>query len=369
MAETFNGQLRANEIYSAIYNAIISQEVFSDPIKGGIHSLADKFKTEGSEYGDTKLFYSVQIGKVFDWGSAYGNERIEAKNLLELHRAPDPACEKVVLDTFKIIPLTVDSFLSKRAWGNEYTFGQFNSVLLGTLQQTKRVYEATMVNTAVGTIETSTGKQTQTVELESGATEEDNRLNAQEIAKKIADILVDIQDVSRDYNDLGYVRAYVPEDVMFVWNADFYNKITKIDLPSLFHKDGLVDRLGEHVLPGRYFGTVNTASKTTGGSLTRALKAFYDADTDKYYNAGDSLNGVTLVDDGEIVVPSYEVDPNVICKIIGKDALQYMSGFETQSEFFNARSQTTNTYLIFGHSDLQKSRLSEKPWITLKVAE
>lgn len=362
MATAFNGTLNANEIYASIYNMIISQEVFSNPIKGGIHSLADKFKTEGSEYGDTKLFYSVQIGKVFDW-----NNDAEAANLLNLHRAPDPACEKVVLDTFKMIPLTVDSFLSKRAFANEYAFGQFNSVLLGTLAETKKVYEATMVNTAVGTIETAIGKQTQEVELESGATEEDNRLNAQEIAKKIADILVDIQDVGREYNDLSYVRAYAPEDVMFVWNADFYNKITKIDLPTIFHKDGLVDRLGEHVLPGRYFGTVNTVSKTTGTQLTRALKAIQVGNT--FYNAGDSLNGVTLVSEGEIVVPSYDVDPNVICKIIGKDALQYMSGFETQSEFFNPRSQTTNHYVIFGHSDLQKSRLSEKPWITLKVAE
>lgn len=55
----FTGQLNTNEIYSALYNMIISQEVF-DRI-GDSSELVDKAKVDGSLYGDTKLFYAADV--------------------------------------------------------------------------------------------------------------------------------------------------------------------------------------------------------------------------------------------------------------------------------------------------------------------
>ena len=52
---TFTGQLRSNEIFAALYNMIISQEVFADNIKGT--DLVDEARVDGGHYGDTKLFY------------------------------------------------------------------------------------------------------------------------------------------------------------------------------------------------------------------------------------------------------------------------------------------------------------------------
>ena len=121
---TFNGTLRSNEIFSALYNMIISQEVFADNIKGS--DLVDQARVDGGLYGDTKLYYSTDALASAEWGND-----AEATNLLALHRPDAPKCQAIVLDKFRQIALTVDNYLSKRAWADEGAFSSFNSVMLG----------------------------------------------------------------------------------------------------------------------------------------------------------------------------------------------------------------------------------------------
>lgn len=47
----FNGQLNQNEIFAAIYNMIISQQVFADNIYTTKSTLADMSRVDGSLYG------------------------------------------------------------------------------------------------------------------------------------------------------------------------------------------------------------------------------------------------------------------------------------------------------------------------------
>ena len=105
---TFNGTLRSNEIFSALYNMIISQEVFADNIKGS--DLVDQARVDGGLYGDTKLYYSTDALA----SAAWGNDA-EAANLLDIARPEAPKCQAIVLDVFRQISLTVDNYLSKRA--------------------------------------------------------------------------------------------------------------------------------------------------------------------------------------------------------------------------------------------------------------
>lgn len=121
----FNGQLRSNEIFSALYNMIISQEVFADNL-GKHQTLVDKARVDGSLYGDTKLYYSTDVLKSAPWGND-----AEAANLLALHRPEAPKCQAIHLDQFRQICLTVDNYLSKRAWATEGAFSSFNGVMLG----------------------------------------------------------------------------------------------------------------------------------------------------------------------------------------------------------------------------------------------
>lgn len=377
----FNGRLNANEIFASIFNMIISQQVFTDNIKDTKASLVDASRVDGSMYGDTKLYYATDILRSYAWGGD-----AEAERLLELDRPEDPQCQAITLDVFRQIRLTVDNYLTKRAWSTENAFNEFNSVMLGWIRDTKRVYDSTTYNAFIGTYETKEGKQSVTIQLptDENNQEAENRLQAQTIATKLADILVDLEDVSRDYNDYENMRSYSADDFRYVWNASFVNKINKLDLPTIFH-DGFIDKFAEYTLPARYFGTLGkvTGSQILSDGLTyRALKevdvTLVEALTYKgkslpvgtkfHLFAGDVIpNKVVVASATEILVPFYVEDSTIVMKIVHKDAVPYMSGFEAGTSFFNARALTENRYLTFGHNTLVA--LHDKPFITFRATE
>ena len=179
--------LNANEIFATIYNMIISQQVFSDNIKGTYGDLASKFKTDGTLYGDTKLFYATDALTSQPWTN-YN----EASNLLAVNKPKDPECQYVQIDQFRMIWLTLDNYLTKRAWSTEGAFSQFHAVMTDWMGKTKSVYESRLINTFVGNTEFSStttlavAKGTINVDLTtakgSASTEEEaRRLEAQEI--------------------------------------------------------------------------------------------------------------------------------------------------------------------------------------------
>lgn len=354
---TFNGQLRSNEIFAALYNMIISQQVFADNIYDTKASLVDMSRVDGSMYGDTKLYYSTDVLKSVPWGND-----AEAANLLALHRPEAPECQAIHLDQFRQISLTVDNYLSKRAWGTEGAFSSFNSIMLGWIRDTKRVYDSTLFNTYIGTTSTNAGNQTITIELpvDDAGTEATNRLQAQRIAAEMADLIVELEDVSRDYNDYGNLRSYSSDDLVTVWNSEVVNKINKLDLPTIFHKDGLMDKFAEYTLPARYFGDVNTSGGTTSGANI-SVRSLVEKDYGKVHVfPGDLLPGNTAYEANE----TYTVNPNILFKVMHKKSVPYMSAFEVGTSFFNPKSLTENHYLTWGYNTLEY--LKNYPFITVK---
>lgn len=339
----FNGQLNSNEIFGSIYNMIISQQVFADNIKGMYGELVGKVKTEGSMYGDTKLFYATDVLKSRPWLND-----AEAGNLLAVNRPKDPECQAITLDQFRQIDITVDNYLSKRAWGTEGAFSNFNSVILGWIRTTKDIYEATLINSYMGTVKTEANKALVEIAVSDvvgkATGEEANKLEAMAIAQGLADLFVDMKDVSRDYNDYQFLRSYDLDDLYVVWNSKFVNKIRKVDLPTIFHKDGLVDKFEEHILPARYFGEVNTGTGTGDGTTVRSL-------VEKDYGETHVFPG-DLVPSGQAYAANetYTEDADIICKVFHRDSVKFMSAFEVGTSFFNPRSLTENHYLTFGYS-------------------
>lgn len=61
--------LNQNEIYAALSNMIISQEVFGDPLGGLSSSLVDRARVDGGLYGDTKLYVSTDALRSYPWGN------------------------------------------------------------------------------------------------------------------------------------------------------------------------------------------------------------------------------------------------------------------------------------------------------------
>ena len=357
---TFNGQLRSNEIFSALYNMIISQQVFADNIAGTNSKLMEANRTDGSLYGDTKLYYSTDVLKSTPWGND-----AEAANLLALHRPPAPECQAIILNVFRQISLTVDDYLSKRAWGTEGAFSSFNSIMLGWIRDTKRVYDATLFNSYVGTAETTVGKQSQTITLPAVAddAEAQARMQAQTIAEAMANILVDLTDVTRDYNDYQNLSSFNESDIVVVWNSAFVNKIKKLDLPTIFHNEGLIDKFGEYVLPARYFGKVNTSASTAPASNT-TVRALVEKDySGTHVFPGDLLpnNAAYLANE------TYTEDGTIAFKMMYRRSVPFMSAFEVGTSFFNPKSLTENHYLTWGHNTLEY--LKNYPFVTVRAEE
>ena len=389
--------LNPNEIFASIANMIISQEVFADNL-GKHQALVDKARVDGGLYGDKKLYYSTDVLKSHPWGND-----AEASNLLALDRPADPKVQDITLDVFRQIRLTVDNYLSKRAWSDEGAFSSFNSVMLGWMRETKRVYDGTLYNCFIGATQTSTGKQIVSIDLGTGSGHplynltgvEKEQMEAMLIAQAIADLLVEMGDYTRDFNDNQFLRSYANEAVKVVWNAKYVNKIRKIDLPTIFHKDGLVDKFEEDVMPARYFGDVITAAnKASYSDATPAAGKPIDADDDTYVPGSNHANGciramvekdVTVSAVAYHVFPGDEIPAGATIKaggdfelgevyiekadIIGKVLVKlppFMSAFEVGTSFFNPRSLTENHYLTFGHNTLEY--LKNYPFITVKAA-
>lgn len=370
---TFTGQLRPNEIYGALYNMIVSQQVFADNIYDTKASLVDAARVDGGLYGDTKLYYSTDVLRTYPWGND-----AEAANLLSLDRADSPETQAIVLDVFRQIRLTLDNYLSKRAWSTEGAFSEFNSVMLGWIRDTKRVYDSTTYNTFIGTNETAIGGQeiTITVGAEPAATagntdiEAYNRLTAQQIAQRMSNLVVDLEDVTRDYNDYGHLRSYDSNSLIAVWNSAVVNKINKIDLPMMFHADmAKADKFAEYTLPARYFGKVNTAAGTAPASNT-SIRALEEAD----YTVGEGTAAVTThVFPGDLLPggaaytanKTYTEDPTIAFKIMHKRSVPFMSAFEVGTSFFNPRSLTESQFLTWGRNSLE--HLKNYPFITVRV--
>ena len=360
---TFNGTLNTNKIYAAIFNMIISQRVFGDNIKGTNARYMEEAREDGTLYGDTKLYYSCDILKSRDWLND-----AEAANLLALERPQAPKCQSITIDTFRIIKVTLDNYLSKQAWSTEGAFSQFNSVIESMLSDTKRVYDSTLFNTFIGTHETDVGKQSITITLPKEpadtATEQDieayNRVSAQTIATKLADIFDELEDPNRDYNDYAFMRSYDMGDFKVIWNSEYLNKISKLDLPTIFHKD-IYKGLLEDKLPAKYFGKVNTLSGTTSASNS-SIRSLIETDyAGTHIFPGELLPGDTAYEANT----TYTEDATIACKIYKKGAVPFMSAFSVATSFFNPQSLTDTRMLIFGHNTLEQ--LHDYPYITVRA--
>ena len=371
----FNGQLRSNEIFAGLFNMIISQEVFVDNFADN-YRLVDKARVDGSLYGDTKLYYSVDILETRDWG------KDSDTNLLQLERPKGPEVQAIHLDIFKQIGLTVDYYLTKRAWMDEGSFTSFNSVMLGMITETKKVHEGTLYNVFIGTTEATGTKQNiewAISDVVGNATGlEAAKLEATEIGRQMADLLVELKDYSRDYNDYGHLRSYSEGAIKVVWNSSIYNRIRKVDLPTIFHKEGIIDKFDSEVLPARYFGVVTTsADAASGGAIasnavvadkgvrTRVEKKITVSSKVYHLFPGDLIPAGATVGGTS---PQFEYneayieDPDIICKIFVRYP-PFMSAFQTGTSFFNAKSLTENHYVTWGYNTLEY--LKNYPYITV----
>lgn len=389
---TFTGQLNPNKIFAALFNMIISQQIFSDNL-GKTNRLVDRAKEDGTLYGDTKLYYSTDVLASYPWGADS-----ESGQLLQTFRPKAPKIQGITISVFRQIPITIDNYLSKQAWSDVYSFSQFNSVMLGWLGDTKKVYEGTTYDAFIGTSHGTTAGQNLELDLTtitSGLTGiEKRQMEGLEIGDFLANLMVDMGDYLRKYNDYEHLRSYNMDQIDVIWNSKYLNKIQKVQLPTIFHKDDVVAKINNDYLTPRFFGTVITSTNISNYSdSTPTTGKPIDSDTGAYTPGSNNANG-TIRTLGEVQVtvggtayhlfagdeiPSgatikasgdfepgsvYIEDANVMCKVLVK-LPPYMSAFSVETSFFNAKALNENHYLTFGHNALEY--LQNYPLITISV--
>ena len=230
--------------------------------------------------------------------------------------------------------------------------------MLGWMKETKRVYDGTLYNVYIGTTVSPKTTQTRGIPVK-GLT--DAKEEAMLIAQGLADLFVEMGDYSRKFNDNGFLRSYDKDGIKVIWNSKFVNKIRKVDLPTIFHKDGLIDKFEEEVLPARYFGEKkDKAHQAVAGERSVIEKDYSLSGVVTHVFPGDFIPVGASVAANE----AYVEDADVICKVLVK-LPPYMSAFEVGTSFFNPKSLTENHYLTFGHNTIEY--LENYPFITVKA--
>jgi hypothetical protein len=136
-----------------------------------------------------------------------------------------------------MIWLSLDNYLSKRAWSTEGAFSQFHAVMTGWMGETKRIYEATLINQYVGNTVSQANKATVSIDVTSAigsATgEEANRLEASAIAEEIkANALRYQEEVKAEAEDFANVTKL--EALQYVDNMlEFFETRFSEDLKTL----------------------------------------------------------------------------------------------------------------------------------------
>lgn len=368
MPKAFSGTLNTNEWYNNLYNAYLLVKTIADGLSGMDNGLASELKANSDLYHDKFVYSDVNVLNLRDFD-------INDTNVLAPEQKGEVKQQEIVIDEAKQVGFTAGNWLEKRAWQNAGSYGEFESVLDAQVGETKRLYEHLMVNSAIGTMESTIGKQQRSVTLPTvdGNVEATNRLQGQTVAEDLANLFVELEDPSTEYTDNGFWKSYKPSDFMVIWNAQFKNKILKLDMPTIFDNAGLKADFEGRVLPAKYFGKVNAVSVTTTGTTNTTIYALEemdieDTDGKKYHIKPGMLlpAKVALVEGGAIKVPSYTVDPSIIYKVIHKEGVKYLTTIETSTEFFNSKNLTRNRYLTFAFA--KPEYLMGYPIVTVRKA-
>lgn len=383
----FTGSLNTNEMYNSIYNMLRLAYIYANNLGGLDDSLANKYRTDGGQYSDQSIYTDMDIIYSRVWDP-------DDTNVLAPEAVVKPVQQTIVTDKFRQIGLYTDEYLSKRAWMDAAKYDEFRSVVQKQVSDTKKVFEQKLVDTFVGGVQNG-GAQDVTLTLPTDSdAEAQNRLQAQAIATKTGDLFVELGDSTDKYNKNGFTKSFKPEDFDIIWNSKYYNKMLFTDLTTIFHNDNLLKK--GHIMPTRYFNTFALSGKVTADGTTVISRREYFIPVDNsgaYAAAGpnvkhvfpgdllpnktpiqstgaDTFTNITTTINGKsrtvkVCTSAFAavLQPKVICKLVHKDAIKYMSSFETGTEFWNPKNLSTNRYLTWAYAEPET--LDGYPIITL----
>lgn len=397
-AGNFQGGLNSNEFLNGLFNAYGLVYTYGNNLGGRGDSLAERFKADGGQYRDQLVYTDVDVLYSRIWDK-------DDTNVLATENKGMYTQQYLTIDSFRQIGLTVDQFLTKRAWMDAGKYDEFRSVILKQISDTKQVYEDTLVDTFVGVHVSGAAAANITITMPTDAdAEKQNRLRAMEVFKTIGDTFNSLADYNRSFNENKYLKRFSEGDCMLVFSDKYANEFRYVDTPTVFHKEDLLAK--GKILNRKYFGTpIESTVTAADGTTHRAVEnMLVTIDSQGEYKAPvTGINAVVQVFPGDLLpkgtplttkdavytanvsvffyglggggvakaftasvctkANAYAEDGKVICKIIHKDAVKYLSSITTQTEFVNGKNHTQNMYLTWGYS--YPAALKGYPFITV----
>lgn len=366
--------LNANAVFGSLYNQIISiqnhlNEMSFDP---GL-DVVNYRKVDGTLFGDTKVYRDTDVLRSYEW-----SHTDSTYNLLTHKRPPLPKEDIVVLDTFRQIPVTIDEYLSKQAWTDEFSFSAFNSIILGWMGKTRAVYEHTKFTgdivqaglagaTSIGTIQIYAGSAGTTVEGENvSVLEMDQKLRYRTFARKLKTILKGLNEPSRTYNDNQFLKNINPSSLELILPLGIKDEFEQfeVSLP-----------LAVKEVDWKYFGTPVLTGGTSNGTVRSLVEKQYakvDDSLTAYCFPGDIVPEDSVYLANEVYTPTYSATPSLLAGdltflILHKQDFPIPSAFSVNTSFFNPKDLVINHYMTWGYSNPRNNHLAQYPLLKIST--
>lgn len=197
--------LNANKFLGTITNLVGTQQT-ADTMQGGeLGEFVNSFQDINVENGDGKVVYSSDIYDVLDLNASQSS--------LLTSNPPDVKEQYIPVTRYKVIPLTINRYLTRNAFVKEDQLAYFVAHLMAVMESTKLIH---MSNDIIAEIEAYVPtNDAQTVELDleeilendtADVIEAKNRLNAKKIFKALINKSHDVSWDSNEYNDDGFTE-------------------------------------------------------------------------------------------------------------------------------------------------------------------
>lgn len=373
--------LNQNSLLTGLSNFILNLRQDEHPM-GNALKFYEMFKRDVG-YGDKFRIINTEAAGTYNFTTTTGNSSDLSHSILGSNIPPQE--EQVMsMSRARQLLVTTESFFSDEAMGSASVYSSFIANLEAWVEDMFAIYMGGQSKSYIGSlrigssgsktqqkaellteVKTAGSTQTATVYYTGADLEAIRRQNASIIAKTIADIKAELEDVRTDYNQLGFHRT--TPNVKIIW-SDKYANLIKSYLPTIYHQP---EFQFENVMPAKYFGTLKIT--TAANKSLAAGDTFVDEDTisSKKYFPGDTVptGGLTASAAGiKFITP----DDSVICQIVDPDAIIFLSGEKVTSSFVNPQTRRTNYWLtwktnIFGTSSAMGGSSAE-PTSTAGIA-
>lgn len=227
------------------------------------------------DYGDKALMISVDTLEVGDYS---------ATSSLLTTKAPTLDEQALSTTDKKKIQVTLNRYLMKGAFANEYSISEAFAVILSMLKKTKDIYLYKKCVSAYenyngglnndGTVKPMLETQTVTIDLvdvtkltDQGQIAAARQQNSNAIYRTLMGIFQGMTSPTRLYNELGFETLSSPDDIKAILNARFMNLMITDTLASLFNSSKISDQIKWRetiVIPEVQFTNKNTRQTVIG---------------------------------------------------------------------------------------------------------